>query len=646
MTKTLSIFKPYLHIGILQKEEGREKIKYLKVPGDMGYAELNQDIEKGAVQFAELKALVEKENEPQYILITCDNLEYAYMAVTYLAASFNEKHGVMCHVEKTNPEYASSNLDRWEEDAFAIPIIEKTELEQYMCNENSPFGFGNMSFIGDQRCKNEKPYWTSCVGEAVCILCEDRGFYYGNRDIDDNVMEGFQYFQNNKKVYIINYQQPNRMHEFCDEEGNSFDDDDFLNIEEDSQRAKWNYAILSFRMDEIDLNISKENLEKYYKLVLQSIFHKNELIVKKGFSYKKLIHLISAMKEPDKCQLMENIVKYAVKDFSTSTPNVITNESFAFMERFVRINEKTKRNSNRNQNAKEKLVDGLLGMDSVKQQVLNVVNVLKFNRIRERMHISGGGYHNAHVMLGAPGTAKTTVAQIMGEIMTEEGLLEDNRYICINGAELKGKYVGHSAPKTKEIFENNDIIVIDEAYSLVSDTGEQDCFSKEAIAQLIIELENHSKEKLIIFAGYGGKNVNEKNNKMKAFLDANPGIKSRITSTIYFDSYTPEEMVNIFFHIAKKQNYIVEESVAEAVRKHFEKRVLDENFGNGREARSLLETAVVYTANRIFGLEKKTYSKADMKHITEEDVRKAIRQVEEGEEIRNAKKMKMIGFGV
>jgi SpoVK/Ycf46/Vps4 family AAA+-type ATPase len=214
----------------------------------------------------------------------------------------------------------------------------------------------------------------------------------------------------------------------------------------------------------------------------------------------------------------------------------------------------------------------------------------------------------------------------------------------VNGAELKGMYVGHSAPKTKALFEENDIIVIDEAYSLVGDHGENDSFSKEALAQLIIELEEHSTDKLVIFAGYGGRKVNERNNKMKDFLDANPGIKSRITSTIYFDSYSAPEMVEIFMRIAQNQKYKVAEAVRPILAEHFAKRLDDDNFGNGREARSLLETSVVYAANRIFREDKKKYTKEEMQTITYEDVAAAIAQVEQAEQIQNAEHGRRIGF--
>ena len=131
---------------------------------------------------------------------------------------------------------------------------------------------------------------------------------------------------------------------------------------------------------------------------------------------------------------------------------------------------------------------------------------------------------------------------------------------------------------------------------------------------------------------------------MKDFLEANPGIKSRITSTIYFDSYTADEMVDIFFGIAKNQGYQVEKSAGEMIRAHFEKRVSDEKFGNGREARSLLETSVVFVANRVLKPDKKKYTKEEMQTITSEDIRQAILMVEAAEVKGEIRKARRIGF--
>ena len=147
-----------------------------------------------------------------------------------------------------------------------------------------------------------------------------------------------------------------------------------------------------------------------------------------------------------------------------------------------------------------------------------------------------------------------------------------------------------------------------------------------------------------IMTGYGGKNVTDKNNKMRAFFDANPGIKSRITSTIYFDSYTPEEMVKIFYNMAKVKNFKVDENAKDILYTYFSKRVKDDNFGNGREARSLLETCVLFGAKRLFEKEKKHYTKTQMQTLILDDIINAIKRVELANKEAVVETKKAIGF--
>lgn len=623
MRGKLSLLKPYLH-NLFASNQWMEKKKYLNVPTSVDLKSLKQDIKKGASQFSELDKLVEKENEPKYIFISTDNLEQGYMAVTYLAAAFNRKHGVEQDSEwDSRLEIADINSEEWEEDCLRIPVIGVSELKQTMGGGNDPFSMGGLFLQGNQSGCNHTPYWMECVQCSVCILCDEFEFGFGGfyEQKDYSLFHGLNYFQENDKVYVI-----------IMETKDSWIDSDDDTIASD--RGIWNSMVLSFAADEVAVKLKEEEAKKYYKLLLQELFRKKNLYTKKGFSYERLINQIICMKENDKCQLMENIVKYAVKDKTENEKCEITNADFSFMDRFLRTNTSYQK-SKKKRSAREILMNDLIGMDGIKQQVCNIVNVMKYNQLRGKMNIGGGGYHNVHLMLGAPGTAKTTVAQLMGQIMVEEHLLPDNRFVCINGAELKGKYVGHSAPKTRALFEENDIIVIDEAYSLVGDHGESDSYSKEALAQLIIEMEKHSMDKLVIFAGYGGNQVNEKNNKMKDFLEANPGIKSRITSTIHFKSYNVDEMVEIFMRIAENESYQVDHGVTGILAEHFAKRIYDDNFGNGREARSLLETSVVFAANRIMKQNKKTYSKTEMQTILYEDVASAIEQVEKAESIQN-----------
>ena len=117
------------------------------------------------------------------------------------------------------------------------------------------------------------------------------------------------------------------------------------------------------------------------------------------------------------------------------------------------------------------------------------------------------------------------------------------------------------------------------------------------MAQLCIEVEEHSHDKLIIFAGYGG-DIHEKNNKMKRFLDENPGIASRITFTVHFSPYSAKEMLEIFEALANNATFCLEKGWENVLLPFFEERVKDENFGNGREARRLLEHAMAVTAEK------------------------------------------------
>lgn len=651
MKKSLSILKPQVHNAIIENEV-MEKVSYLSIPSAVNVKSLKADVKKGAVQFSELEQLIEKENEPKYILISTNNLEQGYLAVTYLAAGFNKKHGVnLVPDPEEDADGVNHKIESWIESPLEIPLIEDHELRQAMVNgdNNSPFSMNDFFMQGNQRQIIHTPYWMNCLKESVCIVAKDYGLGMGgmNAFIGSDFFEsGLEHFRGNNKVYILHIDQMiEHCMEYRAEEEEEDDEQDYLT---DSTRGKWNHLVLSFSADEASVYLKKESVKKYYKLLFQGNFAAKNISVKRGISYERLVNIVMAMRDDNKCTLIENIVKYAVKDWKSAEERSIENKDFDFMDRFCRayhaeLNGKTVKK----RSARERMLQELVGMEDVKKQVLNVVNVMKYNQIRTKMGIPGGGYHNVHVMLGAPGTAKTTIAQLMGEIMVEEHLLLDDRFTCVNGAELKGMYVGHSAPKTKMLFEENDIIVIDEAYSLVGDHGENDPFSKEAIAQLIIELENHSMDKLVIFAGYGGKMVNEKNNKMKDFLDANPGIKSRITSTIYFDSYSPDEMVQIFFQIAINNRYHVDETVREMLYTHFRKRVLDDNFGNGREARSLLETSVIYTANRVLEQKKKSYTKAEMQTIKHEDVAAAIRQLEYADSVQSGcREARAIGFAV
>lgn len=124
--------------------------------------------------------------------------------------------------------------------------------------------------------------------------------------------------------------------------------------------------------------------------------------------------------------------------------------------------------------------------------------------------------------------------------------------------------------------------------------------------------------------------LTEKDNRMQTFLNSNPGIKSRITSTFNFKSYSAKEMIEIFKRIAKNSNYIIQNDVDDMIENFFESRVSMRDFGNGREARVLLETAVIYAARRNMELNKEQYTKKDMQTLTNTDIALAIERLRKG----------------
>ena len=251
------------------------------------------------------------------------------------------------------------------------------------------------------------------------------------------------------------------------------------------------------------------------------------------------------------------------------------------------------------------LCKNIVGQEEMKETLCKLGAVFSYAQKRRLYDLNTADIHKVFAFIGPPGTAKTTSARYFARMMSEEGVLSGHRIAYVTGTQLKAKYIGQTAARVHDIFMDNDIIIVDEAYSLVdyNQTSKTDSFSQEALAQLCIEVEDHSHDKLIIFAGYGG-DIDDKQNKMKRFLDENPGISSRITFTVNFTSYNVSEMLDIFELLAKNASYRIEDGWREVLQPFFEERISAPNFGNGREARRLLEHAMSFAAERYIDWER------------------------------------------
>lgn len=233
----------------------------------------------------------------------------------------------------------------------------------------------------------------------------------------------------------------------------------------------------------------------------------------------------------------------------------------------------------------------MIGLTEQKALIEQIIAAHRVQKMRMDMNLDKQKAALHMCFTGNPGSAKTTVARLIAQILARDGVLKTGRFVECGRADLVAKYVGWTAKAVRAKFREarGGVLFIDEAYSL-SD-GEHATFGEEAINTIVQEMENHRENVIVIFAGYP--------DKMKYFLDHNEGLRSRIAFHIDFPDYTPDELTDIFKLMAKKRGYKISDEVAEYCRKIFKRVAKKKNFGNGRFVRNLLEQAWLKQAQRI-----------------------------------------------
>lgn len=225
--------------------------------------------------------------------------------------------------------------------------------------------------------------------------------------------------------------------------------------------------------------------------------------------------------------------------------------------------------------------DDVVGLQSVKKSALDIVDKIQVAKRRKKNSLVFPGHY---IFQGNPGTGKTMVANLMDDIFKTLHVLQRGHIVSVTREDLVGKYVGHTAVKTKKILESalGGVLFIDEAYSLVSGSDSGSDFGQEAINTIVPFMENHREEFMLIIAGYPDDITN--------LLDANSGLRSRFTHTIDFEDYTVEEMIEIFNILLEKNKYHVQNGVRNTLKVIF--RSLKENsddFGNARDVRKIFD---------------------------------------------------------
>ncbi|MBO4903086.1 MAG: AAA family ATPase [Lachnospiraceae bacterium] len=236
-------------------------------------------------------------------------------------------------------------------------------------------------------------------------------------------------------------------------------------------------------------------------------------------------------------------------------------------------------------------LQNMIGLSEIKKVVDSVINNARIQKIRSSKGLDTYKSSMHMVFTGNPGSAKTTVARLIAQILAKEGIIEKNEIVECGRADLVGRYVGWTAKEVIFRFRqaSGGVLFIDEAYSLVDDSHS---FGDEAINTIVQEMENHRDDVIVIFAGYP--------DKMQEFLDKNEGLRSRIAFHLDFPDYDEDELVQILQLMAKQKGFTLEDGVTERCRGIFADALRHKDFGNGRFVRNLLEQAILAQADRLY----------------------------------------------
>jgi Holliday junction resolvasome RuvABC ATP-dependent DNA helicase subunit len=239
-------------------------------------------------------------------------------------------------------------------------------------------------------------------------------------------------------------------------------------------------------------------------------------------------------------------------------------------------------------------LQNLVGLAGVKSEVTSLINLNKMAKRRQDAGLSAPPMARHLVFAGAPGTGKTTVARLYGQILAQLGVLRKGHLIEVARADLVAQIIGGTAIKTTEAFTTalGGVLFIDEAYTLsAGGGGTGPDFGREAIDTLVKLMEDHRDDVVVIAAGYS--------KEMRQFLGSNPGMESRFSRTIEFANYTADELVTIVGSQCAKHDYRLDEAAGEALLRYFEEIPKDGTFGNGRTARRVFERMTDRQASRL-----------------------------------------------
>ncbi|WP_280151550.1 CbbX protein [Piscinibacter sp. XHJ-5] len=256
----------------------------------------------------------------------------------------------------------------------------------------------------------------------------------------------------------------------------------------------------------------------------------------------------------------------------------------------------------------------LVGLAPVKQRIRDIAALLVIDKLRLQMGLAAQSPSLHMSFTGNPGTGKTTVALRMAEILHRLGYVRRGHLVAVTRDDLVGQYIGHTAPKTREVLKKamGGVLFIDEAYYLYRPENERD-YGQEAIEILLQVMENQRDDLVVILAGY--------KDRMDTFFKSNPGMSSRIAHHLDFPDYSEDELLQISDRMLDQQNYRFGAGAREAFSDYLSRRIAAPHFANARSVRNALDRARLRQASRLFAERERELSRDDLTTIAEPDIR-------------------------
>ena len=267
----------------------------------------------------------------------------------------------------------------------------------------------------------------------------------------------------------------------------------------------------------------------------------------------------------------------------------------------------------------DQLEHDLVGLIPVKQRIKEIAALLVVQRLRKTLGLgvksSVIGLHMSFT--GGSGTGKTEVATRMADILFKLGYIRKGHLITVTRDDLVGQYIGHTAPKTKDVLKRaiGGVLFIDEAYYLYRPDNERD-YGSEAIEILLQVMENQRNNLVVIFAGY--------KTKMDSFYESNPGLSSRVANHIEFPDYTTKELIKIGRILLQEQQYRITEAAESALLDYINHQSKLPLFANARTINNAIDTARMRHANRMFSSNDSVLTKTDLVTIDLDDIIRSI----------------------